>query len=118
MPTCTVVLDEHQAEFIERAVSSGRYHDTGEVLREGLRLVERRDKEADVRLQVLRSAVQVGIDDIETGRSTVLKSDEDIHRHLASMYRGCSTTPWTLGVISSRIPATTEAHRTSIDERS
>ena len=44
MPTRNVVLTDYQAEFVERLVSSGRYQNASEVLREGLRLVE--DQEA------------------------------------------------------------------------
>jgi len=42
MPTRNVVLTEHQ-EFISQLVGSGRYRNTSEVLRESLRLMERRE---------------------------------------------------------------------------
>lgn len=42
MPTRNVVLTDHQAHFVEQLVASGRYQNASEVLREGLRLVERR----------------------------------------------------------------------------
>jgi Arc/MetJ-type ribon-helix-helix transcriptional regulator len=38
--TRNVVLTDHQEEFIEGLVSSGRYQNASEVLREGLRLIE------------------------------------------------------------------------------
>ena len=41
MPTRNVVLTDHQAQFVEQLVTSGRYQNASEVLREGLRLVER-----------------------------------------------------------------------------
>jgi antitoxin ParD1/3/4 len=68
MPTRNVVLTEHQAELIEKLVDSGRYQNASEVLREALRLVESREVEDSVRLEALRQAVQVGIDDLEAGR--------------------------------------------------
>ena len=43
MPTRNVVLTEHQASFVEQLVSSGRYQNASEVLREGLRMIERRE---------------------------------------------------------------------------
>ncbi len=52
MPTRNVVLTEHQADLIERLVSEGRYQNASEVMREGLRLIE--DKEAQTNLRVLR----------------------------------------------------------------
>jgi antitoxin ParD1/3/4 len=47
MPTRKVVLTDYQAELVERLVSSGRYQNASEVLREGLRLVE--DQETEVK---------------------------------------------------------------------
>jgi antitoxin ParD1/3/4 len=45
MPTRNVVLTEYQEKVIETLVSSGRYQNASEVLREGLRLVEQRAAE-------------------------------------------------------------------------
>ena len=57
MPTRNVVLTDRQAEMIERLVAEGRYQNASEVLREGLRLIERRDAEDEARLVALRAAV-------------------------------------------------------------
>jgi antitoxin ParD1/3/4 len=78
MPTRNVVLTEQQSAFIEGLVAGGRYQNASEVLREGVRLLERREAEHAARLQALRDAVQVGIDDIEAGRYTTLETREDI----------------------------------------
>ena len=61
LPTRNVVLTNHQASFVEQLVSSGRYQNASEVLREGLRLVEHREAEDASRLEALRSAVKVGL---------------------------------------------------------
>lgn len=45
MPTRNVVLTEHQTRFVEALVTSGRYQNASDVLRDGLRLVERREQE-------------------------------------------------------------------------
>ena len=68
MATRNVVLTDHQEELIEGLVSSGRYQNASEVLREGLRLVERREEEDKARLKNLREAARLGIADIEGGR--------------------------------------------------
>ena len=68
MPTRNVVLTNHQASFVKRLVSSGRYQNASEVLREGLLLVEQREAEDASRLEALRSAVSVGVADFEQGR--------------------------------------------------
>ena len=53
---------------MERLVSTGRYQNASEDLREGLRMVEQREAEGASRFEALRSAVKVGIADFEQGR--------------------------------------------------
>ena len=86
MPTRNVVLTDHQTQFVEQLVTSGRYQNAREVLREGLRLVERREQEQGLRLQALREAVAVGIADIESGLFTSLSSADDLHAHFAELF--------------------------------
>ena len=82
MPTRNVVLTDHQANMVEQLVESGRYQNASEVLREGLRLVEQREAEDAYRLEALRSAVQVGINDIHEGRFKTFDSKESLRAHL------------------------------------
>jgi antitoxin ParD1/3/4 len=81
MPTRNVVLTEYQAELVERLVSSGRYQNASEVLREGLRLVERQEQEAKVRLKVLREAARAGIADCEAGRFSTFNSAAELREY-------------------------------------
>lgn len=85
MPTRNVVLTDHQAHFVERLVTSGRYQNASEVLREGLRLVERRESEDEMRLRALRDAASVGIADIEAGAFRSFDSAEMLAQHLATL---------------------------------
>jgi len=85
MPTRNVVLTDHQASFLEKLVSSGRYQNASEVLREGLRLVEQREQEDALRLDALRSAVQTGIADIEAGRLNAFESPVTLNAHLKAL---------------------------------
>jgi antitoxin ParD1/3/4 len=85
MPTRNVVLTDHQAALLEQLVSSGRYQNASEVLREGLRLVERREEEDALRLAALRSAVQIGVADIEAGRLNAFESPEALRSHLNAL---------------------------------
>ncbi len=68
MPTRNVVITDHQHQVIEALVSSGRYQNASEVLRDGLRLVEQREAEDAARLDALREAAQAGWRDLEAGR--------------------------------------------------
>jgi antitoxin ParD1/3/4 len=82
MPTRNVVLTDHQAALVERLVSSGRYQNASEVLREGLRLIENRDADERARLAALRHAVRAGTDDIAAGRSRRFDDPAALRRHL------------------------------------
>lgn len=83
MPTRNVVLTDYQARLLERLVTSGRYQNASEVLREGLRLVESRDAEEKARLAALREAIQVGDADIRAGRSKRFDTPAALDKHLS-----------------------------------
>lgn len=85
MPTRNVVLTEHQASLIERLVTSGRYQNASEVLREGLRMVEQREKEDANRLLALREAMELGMADFEAGRYKQFDTKESLRAHLKSI---------------------------------
>lgn len=85
MPTRNVVLTDYQAELIERLVTSGRYQNASEVLREGLRLVESRESEEKARLKALREAARIGIADADAGRFRSFESPTELKRHLDSL---------------------------------
>ena len=87
MPTRNVVLTSHQAEFVEQLVSTGRYQNASEVLRAGIRLIEREEAEREARLTALREAARSGIADIDAGRFEVFDSPDDLRRHLSSVTR-------------------------------
>ena len=85
MPTRNVVLTDHHEELITELVTSGRYQNASEVLREGLRLIERREKDDTARLEALRAAVQVGIDAHERGDYIEFESFDDLDAYLEDM---------------------------------
>ncbi|MFT3663770.1 type II toxin-antitoxin system ParD family antitoxin [Piscinibacter sp.] len=68
MPTPNVVLSDHQHELVEALVQSGRYQNASEVLREGLRLIEERERLEDIKLEALKQAARQGWADVSAGR--------------------------------------------------
>lgn len=72
-------LGQQLENYVNELVKSGRYHSRSEVLREGVRLVEEREK----RLQALDLAIGRGIADAEAGR---LKPIGDVAARLAAKY--------------------------------
>lgn len=76
MPTRNVVITEHQQDLIETLVESGRYQNASEVLREGLRLIEERDRREAAKLAALRVAVDQAWAQIDAGQYIDLEEDE------------------------------------------
>ncbi|MBV8125166.1 MAG: type II toxin-antitoxin system ParD family antitoxin [Burkholderiaceae bacterium] len=68
MPTRNVVLTAHQAGLVERLVQSGRYQDASEVLREGLRLVEERERLEEAKFKAIELAAKEEWANIAVGR--------------------------------------------------
>lgn len=85
MPTRNVVLTDHQEALVADLVGSGRYQNASEVLREALRLLERREAEDAARLDALRAAVDVGLRDLDEGRATAFDGVEDLIRHVGAI---------------------------------
>jgi len=82
MPTRNINLTEHLDRFIEAEVGSGRYGNASEVVREGLRLMERRKQEERAKLKWLRGAVKEGLDQIDRGEGLEFRSMDELDRHI------------------------------------
>ena len=85
MPTRNVVLTEHQADLVARLVTSGRYQNASEVMRAGLRLVERQEAEDEIRLKAMREAADAGLADIAAGRFRAFDSAAALEEHLSAL---------------------------------
>jgi antitoxin ParD1/3/4 len=72
-------LGTHLEQLLETLVASGRYNSKSEILREGVRLVEEREK----RLQALDLLLDAGLADAEAGR---LLAGDDVFAELQSRY--------------------------------
>jgi antitoxin ParD1/3/4 len=60
MPTRNVSLTEDLERFVSTKVKSGRYENASEVVRAGLRALEREEMEYEARLAALRKAIAIG----------------------------------------------------------
>jgi antitoxin ParD1/3/4 len=86
MRTRNIVLTERHEKIIETLVASGRYQNASEVLREGLRLLERREALDEAKLAALRAAAEGGFAELDAGRYTELR-EEDIEGYIADIGR-------------------------------
>lgn len=76
MPTRNINLTDRLDDFVESNVSSGRYQNASEVVREGLRLLEQRQREDKLKLAQLRKVVRVGEDALDRGEYRDLEPSE------------------------------------------
>ncbi|MDX3927287.1 MAG: type II toxin-antitoxin system ParD family antitoxin [Shinella sp.] len=68
------VIGEHFESFIDKQVESGRFNNASEVVRAGLRLLER----DETKLAELKRLIQEGEDDIAAGRVYTYSSAEEL----------------------------------------
>ena len=73
-------LGQRLEDYVSELIKTGRYQSRSEVLREGVRLVEEREK----RLVALDAAIARGIADADAGRVTPVREVAD---RLAAKYR-------------------------------
>lgn len=60
MPTRNVNLTEELDRFVATKVKSGRYENASEVVRAGLRTLDREEREYEAKLEALRAAIDKG----------------------------------------------------------
>jgi len=77
-----VVLTDKQADLIQSLVVSGRYQNASEVIREGLRLIERREAEEAAKLEALRAAAKAGLGALERGAYTEFPDGRSLENYL------------------------------------
>ena len=67
MPTRNVNLTSEQDAFIEAMVKAGKYQNASEAMRDAVRGLQARWQEQELKLRILRQALQTGIDALERG---------------------------------------------------
>lgn len=82
MATRNVVLTARQEKLIDTLVEAGLYQNASEVLREGLRLIEKREAEEAAKLAALREAAQIGIASLEKEPAATFSDAASLRRHL------------------------------------
>ena len=86
MPTRNLVLSDHQHALVENLVQLGRYQNASEVLRDGLRLVEARERMEQAKLDALRQAARQGWTDVSAGRYIDV-ADDRLEEFMAQLGR-------------------------------
>jgi antitoxin ParD1/3/4 len=66
-PAMNVSLTPKLEKFVQRKLKSGMYASASEVIRDGLRLMEAKDKSDAEKLEALRKEIAKGVEQIERG---------------------------------------------------
>lgn len=90
MPTRSVTLTAAQDDFIEEMLRSGEYSDASETMRDALRALQQRRAEDALKLERLRRAVQIGLDDLDRGEYSVV-ADGDLDAFLDGLVKEPNT---------------------------
>jgi antitoxin ParD1/3/4 len=69
--TLTPDLEQYDNEMVQ----SGMYHSASEVVREGLRLLLKRDRIDELKVEKLRRAIQIGVDELDRGEGVPLTDE-------------------------------------------
>lgn len=77
-------LGEHFERFVEERVKSGRFNNASEVVRAGLRLLERQERQWELELEKLRQSIEDG------RRSGPPKPADEVFGRLEGKYREMS----------------------------
>jgi antitoxin ParD1/3/4 len=62
-----VSLTPELERFIAELVESGRYRSASEAVRDAVRLLQQREEEREAKLEAIRKAVDVGVEELERG---------------------------------------------------
>jgi putative addiction module CopG family antidote len=82
MPTLNIELNDDHRALIANLIESGQFQDAGEVVLEGLRLLEADRKPDAAREEEMRKAIRSGLDDLTQGRSVTLNDRDAIANHI------------------------------------
>jgi antitoxin ParD1/3/4 len=85
MPTRNINLTDQLDRFVKRQISSDRYSNASEIVRDALRLLEEREQEREAKLKALRRAARQGFDQIDQGRGIKLTGTKAISRFVAEV---------------------------------
>jgi antitoxin ParD1/3/4 len=85
VPTRNINLTEHFDRFVEHQVSSGRYSNASEIVRDALRLLEEQQQEREAKLKAIRQAAKQGFDEIARGEGILLEGKKAISRFMTEI---------------------------------
>jgi antitoxin ParD1/3/4 len=84
MPTRNISLTLEQDAFVEEVVKAGEYQNASEAVRDGLRALQQRRKQDELKLELLRAQIELGVTALERGDATEI-DDGELEHYLAGL---------------------------------
>jgi len=72
-------------QYVRDCASTKDYNNASEVVREAIRLHKQKEDERQLKLERLRKAIQVGVDDLEQGNYTTINSEQEMDEFFAKL---------------------------------
>ena len=85
MPTSNVNLTSELEQFVKTQVSSGQFNSASEVHCAALAAMSHQKEEREIYLGRLRDEIDLGLNDLETGRCAEFASHQALEMHLDSV---------------------------------
>jgi antitoxin ParD1/3/4 len=84
MPTRNINLTDEQDAFVAEIVEAGEYQNASEAVRDALRTLQNYRQERSVRLDALRSQLELGTASLDAGEGIVV-DDHDLEAYVAKL---------------------------------
>ena len=76
MPTRNISLTREQDEFVDEIVKTGEYQNASEAVRDALRALQQRRKQDELKLELLRAQIKLGVSALDSGNATEIDESE------------------------------------------
>ena len=84
MPTRNISLTREQDDFVDEIVKAGEYQNASEAMRDALRALQQRRKQDELKLEILRGQIELGISALDRGDATEV-DDRDLETYLVKL---------------------------------
>jgi antitoxin ParD1/3/4 len=82
MPTRNISLTRDQDDFVDEVVKAGEYQNASEAVRDAIRALQQRRKQDELKLELLRAQIELGVSALDRGDATDIDESE-IEGHLS-----------------------------------
>lgn len=84
MPTRNISLTREQDDFVDEIVKAGDYQNASEAVRDALRALQQRRKQDELKLELLRAQIELGVSALDSGNATEI-DDSSLDKYLSKL---------------------------------